>query len=207
MQRNLDAMLDVVMEEARTVDGPILIVNVLSNANFTYNPTIMAEFAEAGIEFVVDDPVLIRQVGAHRAAVRHEPVAELWLSQYPDPSIDGELIYTATDLPIAEAERMEQAESEIADQIATRGLLHLSPDARTYLETVTPELLDDVEARLAAGDYSVKEVGQLYRDVYGTPLLWDDGEALDGKLLARWHELDRKREQNSVSVYFVRLDR
>jgi hypothetical protein len=151
--------------------------------------------------------VLIRQVGgAHRAASQHEPVAELWLTSSPEPSLADDLIYSQHSLPERDAQRMDQLESEIADQIASGGLLHLSPQAREYVETTTPEKLDDLEQRLAAGDYTVAEVGQFYRDVYSMPLIWDDGGKLDNDLLAQWHELDRKREQNAAFVYFVHLD-
>lgn len=207
LQRNIHPLLDAVMAEARDVDGPILVSNVATMANFTYSPMIMAKFAEEDIDFVVDDPVLARQVGGHRAVwPGHQPVAELWILQMVDPTMRGELIYLGSQMPQAAADEMAKIEKDLAGEGRHPGPLRLSALARQFLRKYTPDDEADVEQRLAAGRYTPTELNELNRKVYAAPLRWADGSDLDLRELQRWNQLDKQRESRSVAVYFVRRE-
>lgn len=207
LQRSIHPLIDAVIAEAREVDGPILVANVATMANFTYSPMIMARFAEDGVDFVVDDAVLARQVGGHRAvSPGHEPVAELWILQNIDPTMGGELIYLGDQMPEAAADEMAQIENDLAGEGRHPGPLRLSSLARQFLRKYTPDDEAEVERRLAAGHYTPTELNELYRMVYAAPLLWADGSEFDLLELQRWNQLDKQRESNSVAVYFVRRD-
>jgi hypothetical protein len=65
-----DAVLDAV--DGRT---PVLLHQTMSQASYSYLPLLMAALAEHDVPFLVDDEVLVQQVGEHRRLTRDRPAA------------------------------------------------------------------------------------------------------------------------------------
>jgi hypothetical protein len=194
-------LVDAVLAAARDVDGPVLVVDVLSQSNYVYAPYVMAELAEHDIDFVVANPTLARQVGYHReAGPGTEPVAELWIMQAPDPALGGETLFTASGLPEGQEKEMDRLTARIEEDIRTRGPLRMSDEARDFVTEYIPDHLDDLQAAVDVRPLTPEGVLLANNYAFGRPLLWQDGTPLDGEMVERWAHLDRERVVSRVVV-------
>lgn len=200
-QRTGPSLVDAVLDAVDDVDGPVLVVDVLSQSNYTYAPYVMAELAEHDVDFLVANATLARQVGRHRAvSPGREPVAELWIMQAPDPLLGGETIFTASGLPDGLEEEMVELTAQIEEDIAARGPLELSDEARDFVAKYIPDHLDDLEAAVAQRPLTPETVLLANNYAFGRPLLWSDGTRLDGDMIERWAHLDSERVVSRVVV-------
>jgi len=200
-QRTGPPLVDAVLEAVEDVDGPVLVVDVISQSNYTFAPYVMAELADHDIEFLVANATLARQVGRPRAvSPGREPVAELWIMQYPDPLLGGETIFTASGLPGGLEEEMNDLTDQIEDDIRARGHLQISDEARDFVTKYIPDHVDDLEAAVAQDPLTPEGVVLANNYAFGRPLTWSDGTPLDRDMLERWAHLDQERVVSRVVV-------
>ena len=205
-QETAPPLIDAVMEAVDGVDGPVMVMDALSQPNFTYGPMLLAEFAEHDVDFLVEGPTLARQAGGHRSPrPGHEPAAELWILPTTETTFDGELVYFESGLPAAEEADMLAATAQLEEEGRTRGRLHLSPEARDFVNEHLPNLLDDIEGLLVRQPLTPRIMRDAGNLTFGRPLLWDDGGELDRDLVVRWAKYDTANVDGSVAVYLRRL--
>jgi hypothetical protein len=201
-QRIGPPLVDAVVEATEDLDGPVLVADVITQANFTYGPYVMAELAEHDVDFVVDGPTLPRQVGPERkVGPGNEPVAELLILQAPDPAIQGEVIYNNNGLPPGQEEEMAELTAQLEEDGRTRGPLQLSDEARQFVEEHLPGHMDELQAYMNADPLTPDDLLQANNLAFGRPLHWSDGGQLDSDAIARWAHYYSERVMSRVVVY------
>jgi hypothetical protein len=189
----------------------VLIRATITEANFTYAPLLMAELADHDRLFLVDDPTIIRQVGAHRAVTpARRPVAEVWLVQVRDETIGGRILYEDDGLSRAEARELRSLTRSL-DALARRHRddpLALSPEARAHVEEAHPEKVAEVQVQATTRPLTPQLMAQIDDTVGGERVVWRGGGrdvALDHRRVARWRTLTQRRDHNEVVVYLKDL--
>lgn len=201
-QRVAPQLIDTVMDEVEQIDGPVQVMDALSQSSYTYGPVLIAEFAERDVDFLVEGLDMVRQVGAHRAPTPgHQPVAQVWILPSEDPSFDGEMIFGHSGLESDDQAEYAQVEAEIQDEISEGGSLSVSPEARRAVDASAPAYLQVIEQRLQVRPLTPKVLHELDDMVFGEPLLWENGERLDRDNVVRWADLERSRLSSQVYVY------
>lgn len=210
-QERAHPIVDAVVAAVDDLHGPVLLHQTVTEANFTYGPLLMAELAQRNIPFLVDDPTLIRQVGAHRAATpQNEPAAVLQLVQIPDDTINGgTILYQDDGLSPAEARELDKLTDQLTRQAerhaATDEHLTLSPQANAYVKEVHPEKVATVRDKARTRPLTPRLLAEIDDTVGGRPLRWSNGEALDQRKVQRWAELDDRHSHNQVVVYLRKI--
>jgi hypothetical protein len=164
-QEELDALRPSAIELIDTAGGSIDVATVLYRQPPNYDvfgPPLLARLQRDGVEFLVDDPVLVRQFGERRR-YRGQDVAELRL-------------LTAME-----------AISAASDPNVVAFVSELSERERLELQTIAIE----IEAWLRGGRITLSEIGRTMVDVgLGEPWLGQLADAgLDATSISRSHAL------------------
>jgi hypothetical protein len=137
--------------------GPVLLeIPSPVGAASWLGPGLMVELQEAGVPFVVDDPVLERQLGSWRSLDENHAVARLIVctceihGQRRGPSHTARLVAEVDGISAAEAAEMQQLRHELRavfaelERLPVRDELPRTPDV-PGLEEVIADLVDRVD--------------------------------------------------------------
>ena len=205
-QRTGPPLIDAVIDRVDDLDGPVVIMEVVSQASYTYGPMLMAEMAERDVDFLVGGDALVRQVGAHRApGPGHRPVAELWILPLPDPDLGGEVVYASSGLGPSKEAELDEVLAALDDEIGAHESLRLSPEAEAYALETSPELMGVISEKLATRPLTPQVLHEVNDFVFHRPLLWEDGEPLDRELVERWGQIEHDRSDSRAVVYLRML--
>ncbi|MBA3303151.1 MAG: hypothetical protein H0U26_04685, partial [Acidimicrobiia bacterium] len=185
--------------------GPVLVRLPLSQPSFAVGPAVFYELARHGIEFVVDDPDLVAQLGSDRRFDGTNAAVVVTLlagdaALNPPPGI--ERIAFAPGLDSSERQAKREAELRIAATLAASGsprllldprkVAALDPVFREGLVLVLREDLPDLARRAAAGDLPAL-VALIETDLV-------DDDRFPGVDLARWAKLHRRAETRATAL-------
>lgn len=185
---------------AADIEGPLLLENEQLRTFEPYSVSVILELDGRGVEVVVDDPGLIRQLGGARAADGSERERLLVMQgAEPDLPAGGRVIAQVDGLTAAEERARLELVAEVGDRLdpgeiflSERGQRALDDGQLTWLG-VEPDILD------------LRTVGPSLRLAQAVLLGYlkdpDGGSRLDS-----WARLERRRDRGTVHVVVVPRD-
>lgn len=172
-------------------DGPLLFDTSTLRFADPYGPLVLAELQERGIGFVVDDPVMIEQLGRSRSTAENPPATRrFWVRSGPGATEgdDGELLASADGLTDAERAERDRLEDTLARPLRERGLRLTDAGRQRLADGTFPT---DAEALQPGRDVlaAIRFAGGVVRE--GLVEVPDDLSADLGELIDLWTKQDR----------------